>query len=88
MYDEQETQKSFCEAIEAQPIIDQRGSVLGEDLDGSRYVHFPQFCGSDLRIYKQRSFKLAEEDAADDQQTRKVGIYLSFLLFKAFFGYR
>ncbi|XP_033105203.1 uncharacterized protein KIAA2026-like [Anneissia japonica] len=36
--------------------MDQRAIVLGEDSDGNTYVHFPQFCGYDLRIYKQAPF--------------------------------
>ena len=27
--------------------------MLGTDADGWRYLHFPQFCGADVRIYRQ-----------------------------------
>ena len=57
------TQESLCEAIEQQPIADQRESVLGEDSDGNLYIHFPVFCGDDLRIYRQAPFTKQPPDA-------------------------
>lgn len=32
---------------------DQREYHLGRDRDGNEYLHFPQFCGQDLRIYRR-----------------------------------
>ena len=46
-------QKSLARAIESQLALDQRGLVLGRDAGGSTYIHFPLFCGEDLRIYLQ-----------------------------------
>jgi hypothetical protein len=33
-------------------ITDQRECLLGKDSEGDTYIHFPQFCGADLRVYK------------------------------------
>ena len=41
------------EVIESHPLHDQRATKLGSDNDGNEYIHFPQFCGEDLRIYRQ-----------------------------------
>ncbi|XP_060068222.1 mucin-2-like [Ylistrum balloti] len=48
-----EHQESIRDAIESQPIEEQHDYLLGVDAHGTRYLHFPQFCGADLRIYKQ-----------------------------------
>ncbi|XP_033751211.1 uncharacterized protein LOC117335368 [Pecten maximus] len=48
-----EHQESIRDAIESQPIEEQHDYLLGVDANGTRYLHFPQFCGADLRIYKQ-----------------------------------
>ncbi|XP_069132417.1 uncharacterized bromodomain-containing protein 10-like [Argopecten irradians] len=48
-----EHQESIRDAIESQPIEEQHDYLLGVDSNGTRYLHFPQFCGADLRIYKQ-----------------------------------
>lgn len=29
---------------------------LGEDVEGNVYIYFPQFCGDDVRIYRQRQY--------------------------------
>ncbi|KAG1650418.1 hypothetical protein GQR58_028055 [Nymphon striatum] len=47
------THKTIQEVIGEQNIIDQKEVILGSDLNGYIYIHFPQFCGLDLRIYKQ-----------------------------------
>ncbi|XP_067839737.1 uncharacterized bromodomain-containing protein 10 [Heptranchias perlo] len=48
-----ETQKEVQDAVLGQPIHECREVVLGYDSHENAYVHFPQFCGADLRIYKQ-----------------------------------
>ncbi|XP_078070223.1 putative bromodomain-containing protein 10 isoform X2 [Mustelus asterias] len=48
-----ETQKEVQDAVLAQPIHECREVILGYDSHENAYVHFPQFCGADLRIYKQ-----------------------------------
>ncbi|XP_068562316.1 uncharacterized bromodomain-containing protein 10 [Cebidichthys violaceus] len=48
-----ETQKYVQEALLAQPIHECRESILGYDGKENCYIHFPHFCGADLRIYCQ-----------------------------------
>ena len=55
---EQETQESIREAIECQPVPEQRAYDLGSDADGNTYLHFPQFCGQDVRVYRQAPIKM------------------------------
>ncbi|CAH1242827.1 BRD2 [Branchiostoma lanceolatum] len=42
------------ETVDRLPVFEQREVILGYEADGCAYLHFPQFCGADLRIYKQR----------------------------------
>uniref|UniRef100_A0A3Q4GIZ7 Uncharacterized LOC102799512 n=1 Tax=Neolamprologus brichardi TaxID=32507 RepID=A0A3Q4GIZ7_NEOBR len=48
-----ETQKDVQDAVLAQPIHECRESILGYDSKENTYIHFPHFCGADLRIYRQ-----------------------------------
>ncbi|XP_029940998.1 uncharacterized protein KIAA2026 [Salarias fasciatus] len=48
-----ETQKDVQDAVLAQPIHECRESILGYDSRENAYIHFPHFCGADLRIYCQ-----------------------------------
>ncbi|XP_061590076.1 uncharacterized protein KIAA2026 [Cololabis saira] len=48
-----ETQKDVQHAVLAQPIHECRESILGYDSKENAYIHFPHFCGADLRIYCQ-----------------------------------
>uniref|UniRef100_A0A8C2IDN3 Bromo domain-containing protein n=1 Tax=Cyprinus carpio TaxID=7962 RepID=A0A8C2IDN3_CYPCA len=48
-----ETQKEVQDAVLAQPIHECRESILGYDQQDNAYIHFPHFCGADLRIYCQ-----------------------------------
>ncbi|KAM4532357.1 putative bromodomain-containing protein 10 isoform 1-T2 [Fundulus diaphanus] len=48
-----ETQKDVQDAVLAQPIHECRESILGYDSKENAYIHFPHFCGADLRIYRQ-----------------------------------
>ncbi|KAM4720168.1 putative bromodomain-containing protein 10 [Anableps anableps] len=48
-----ETQKDVQDAVLAQPIHECRESILGYDSKENAYIHFPHFCGADLRIYCQ-----------------------------------
>ena len=50
----QESQQSLSDTIEAQPASDQRAIVLGVDRGGYSYIHFPLFCGADLRVYRHK----------------------------------
>ena len=46
------------EAIEAvQPAEDQNAYMCGTDDKGNHYLHFPQFCGADVRIYRRAHIK-------------------------------
>ena len=77
----QETQQSIRDAFETQPIDDQHAYVVGYDADGSSYLHFPQFCGADLRIYRQSQIRLPkmerpplEEEMLSDIKLLKVTV--------------
>ncbi|XP_051269526.1 LOW QUALITY PROTEIN: uncharacterized protein KIAA2026 [Dicentrarchus labrax] len=48
-----ETQKYVQDALLSQPIHECRESILGYDSKENAYIHFPHFCGADLRIYCQ-----------------------------------
>ncbi|XP_062867978.1 uncharacterized protein KIAA2026-like [Trichomycterus rosablanca] len=48
-----ETQKDVQDAVLGQPIHECRESILGYDGQENAYIHFPHFCGADLRIYCQ-----------------------------------
>lgn len=48
-----ETQKDIQDSVLGQPIHECRESILGYDSQENTYIHFPQFCGADLRIYCQ-----------------------------------
>ncbi|KAM8827742.1 putative bromodomain-containing protein 10 isoform 1-T4 [Spinachia spinachia] len=48
-----QTQKYVQDALLAQPIHECRESILGYDGTENCYIHFPHFCGADLRIYCQ-----------------------------------
>ncbi|XP_028828903.1 uncharacterized protein KIAA2026 [Denticeps clupeoides] len=48
-----ETHKDVQDAVLGQPIHECRESILGYDIRENAYIHFPHFCGADLRIYCQ-----------------------------------
>ncbi|MEQ2202309.1 hypothetical protein XENOCAPTIV_014878 [Xenoophorus captivus] len=48
-----ETQKDVQDAVLSQPIHECRESILGYDSKENAYIHFPHFCGADLRVYCQ-----------------------------------
>ncbi|XP_075683452.1 putative bromodomain-containing protein 10 isoform X2 [Rhinoderma darwinii] len=55
-----ETQSEVQDAVLGQPIHECREVILGYDAQENAYIHFPQFCGADVRVYKQRPFKAPE----------------------------
>ncbi|KFQ25400.1 Uncharacterized protein KIAA2026, partial [Mesitornis unicolor] len=55
-----ETQKDVQDAVLGQPIHECREVILGYDYLENAYVHFPQFCGADVRIYRQKPFQAPE----------------------------
>ncbi|XP_042306212.1 uncharacterized protein KIAA2026 homolog isoform X2 [Sceloporus undulatus] len=59
-----ETQKDVQDAVLGQPIHECREVILGYDYLEHAYVHFPQFCGADVRIYKQKPFYAPEFPAS------------------------
>ena len=81
----QETEEELRNAIETtQPQEDQRGQTLGTDRHGNIYIHFPQFCGPDLRIYRQKKPpvpEVEEEEEVPEQKPAKVKRGLSYLFF-------
>ena len=58
----QESQQCLSDTIEAQPTNDQRAVVLGVDRNGYSYIHFPLFCGADLRVYRQKFEETADTE--------------------------
>lgn len=46
--------KTVYDNIRAQSLDELSCIDLGMDRHGNRYVHFKQFCGPDLRIYRQK----------------------------------
>lgn len=46
--------RTIQDTMNDQVIDDMREYILGCDSKGNTYLHFPQFCGQDLRIYRQR----------------------------------
>ncbi|XP_018415807.1 PREDICTED: uncharacterized protein KIAA2026 homolog [Nanorana parkeri] len=55
-----ETQNEVQDAVLGQPIHECREVILGYDAQENAYIHFPQFCGADVRIYRQRPLKAPE----------------------------
>ena len=58
----------------SQPADEQRPIILGIDGESNSYIHFPQFCGADLRIYRQKKYP----DLL--KKTRKEKVHQLFLL--------
>ena len=55
----------------SQPIEDQRPIILGVDGEANSYIHFPQFCGADLRVYRQTKYPdLTKRSRADKVSER------------------
>ena len=78
IFPKQQTQDYLRETVEIQPFQDQREYMLGTDADGWRYLHFPQFCGADVRIYKQAPIKYPKIEIKPDpfDNKRKVSVRL------------
>ncbi|XP_022086943.1 uncharacterized protein LOC110977272 isoform X2 [Acanthaster planci] len=51
-----ETQLSVRRCVLSQPVEELRPIVLGVDGEANSYIHFPHFCGADLRIYRQSKY--------------------------------
>ncbi|XP_036365905.1 uncharacterized protein KIAA2026-like isoform X3 [Octopus sinensis] len=66
-----EHQEPLREAIELQPPEEQREYNLGRDAEGNVYIHFPQFCGADLRVYKHTPHLNQFPQNDDDTSTQE-----------------
>lgn len=64
----QESQESLVKTIESQYPEEQKEYTLGEDADGNTYLHFPQFCGADVRIYRQAYIPEPEFDEPEEEE--------------------
>ncbi|XP_052065701.1 uncharacterized protein KIAA2026-like [Mytilus californianus] len=62
-----ENQESLVKTIESQYPDEQKEYKLGEDADGNTYIHFPQFCGVDVRIYRQAYIPEPEFDETEQE---------------------
>ncbi|XP_038053395.1 uncharacterized protein LOC119725873 [Patiria miniata] len=68
-----ETQMSIRRCVLAQPVEEQRPIILGVDGEANSYVHFPQFCGADLRIYRQSKYPdLLKKSKKDRVKTEEM----------------
>ncbi|KAL8617631.1 hypothetical protein ACOMHN_038023 [Nucella lapillus] len=70
-----EKEENLRTAIESQDPIDQRGLLLGTDRHGNQYIHFTQFCGPNLRVYRQRKPPVPvvkEEEEEEEEENPKV----------------
>nr|CAB3226165.1 bromodomain-containing protein 3 [Phallusia mammillata] len=54
--DNQTSTQSVQNNIANLPSEQLRPMDLGEDVEGNLYIYFPQFCGDDVRIYRQRKY--------------------------------
>ena len=45
--------KSILETLDSHSEMELREYVLGADRQGYEYIHFPQFCGRSLRVYRR-----------------------------------
>nr|XP_006812329.1 PREDICTED: uncharacterized protein KIAA2026-like [Saccoglossus kowalevskii] len=48
-----ENHQAIRDCINSMPRSELHAITLGHDSEGSSYIHFPHFCGADVRIYKQ-----------------------------------
>ncbi|XP_063311180.1 uncharacterized protein KIAA2026 homolog [Pelobates fuscus] len=55
-----ETQNEVQDAVLGQPIHECREVILGYDTQENAYIHFPQFCGADVRVYRQKPLQAPE----------------------------
>ena len=62
----------MIDAIEIQQPLDQRELVLGTDSLGNSYIHFPLFCGDDLRIYRQSALPVIEMETSKEANLNRV----------------
>ena len=76
--DVQETQKGLIDAIDVQPSADHRALLLGKDSTGYSYIHFPQFCGADLRIYRHKFPEKKENVAHIQAKVSYILLAISF----------
>ncbi|XP_077978716.1 uncharacterized protein LOC144434134 [Glandiceps talaboti] len=45
--------QAIRECINSLPLSELHAITLGHDEEGNTYIHFPHFCGADVRIYRQ-----------------------------------
>lgn len=63
----QHNHKTVQEVIADQTEADQREYYLGQDRDGNDYLHFPQFCGQNLRIYRRARVPSPEVEREEEE---------------------
>lgn len=69
----QHNHKTVQEVIAEHTEADQREYHLGLDRDGNEYLHFPQFCGQDLRIYRRAQVPSPEvEEEEEDYEEGSI----------------
>ena len=74
------------ECIDTQDIIDLRAHDIGCDTKGNHYLYFSQFCGDDVRIYKQTPLPTIEVKVPDldqykvQKKTVRFVIVIEFLI--------
>lgn len=73
-------QETLRDMIELQPFEDQRELILGTDSQGQRYLHFPQFCGADVRVYRQAPVKYPKIEIKPDPFDSKRKVRTLFII--------
>lgn len=63
----QHNHKTVQEVIADQTEADQREYYLGQDREGNDYLHFPQFCGQNLRIYRRARVPSPEVEREEEE---------------------
>ncbi|KAK7066542.1 hypothetical protein SK128_019295, partial [Halocaridina rubra] len=74
--------KTVQEVMAEQPEADQREYNLGRDRNGNEYLHFPQFCGQSLRIYKRA--RVPSPEISPPQEDVREGFILPLEKIKEF----
>jgi hypothetical protein len=78
----QEQHESLREICDVQEVIEQREYLLGTDMKGNTYLHFPQFCGPDLRIYRQSTLpfpKMEKRESIEQKEEVRIRILVCYL---------
>ena len=57
--------------------------MVGYDDHGNSYLHFPQFCGANLRIYRQSPFDMPKMERMPKEEEMQSDAKLLKVIFRA-----